>query len=170
LKEEQTKSDNKEETQLKEESKPNPPKIMQAYSFLTSIYRGNDGVEHIYREERDNKVGQTKTIETRRILKQSMTQERIEKSNGEVEEVEEVEEEETRKNIKDSEVEEFEKHWESFGMSKARREKQRSRESIEMKDLKDKTIEKKKLDEEQPQLGEVEEEIGEMKEKKENLE
>jgi hypothetical protein len=164
LKEEQTKSDNKEETQLKEESKPNPPKSMQAYSFRTSIYRGNDGIEHIYREERDNKLGQTKTIETRRIGKQSMTLERIQKANGE------VEEEETRNNIKDSEIEEFQKHWESFGISKASTKKQSSTQSIQMNEKKDKTIGNKKLDDEQPQLGEVQEEIGQTKEKKENIE
>jgi hypothetical protein len=48
LKEEQTKSGNNKEIHLKERSKPNPPKSMQAYSFRTSIYRGNNGIEHIY--------------------------------------------------------------------------------------------------------------------------
>jgi hypothetical protein len=104
LKEEQTNTENNEERQSKGNLEQNQPKIRQIYSIKTSIYRGNDGTEHIYREERDNELGQKKTIETRRIGKQSMTLERIEKENGE------VEEEETRKNIKENENEKFKKH------------------------------------------------------------
>jgi hypothetical protein len=112
------------------------------YSFRTSIYRGNGwdgwdgwdgrdggngGIEHIYHEERDDERGQKKTIETRRIGKQSMTHQRIEKANGE------VEEEESRKNIEDKEVEEFQKHWESYGFSNSKIGKYWKKQSIEMK-------------------------------------
>jgi hypothetical protein len=155
LKEDRTKTENNQETQPKGKVEQNHPKSRQIYSIKTSIYRGNDGTEHIYREERDNELGQRKTIETRRIGKQSMTLERIEKENGE------IEEEETRKNIKENEIEEFKKQWERYEITKTNKEQHPNTQSIEMK-------EKKKLEEEQQRKEEVEQERSEIDEKIEN--
>lgn len=99
-KEEAKEEDNNATTQ-EEEDDEEP----QFYSFSSSMYTDNNGIQHMYREETDSKTGKKKVVETRRIGNKSMTLQRVTDKDGH------IEEHETRKNIKDDEVEQFKKDW-----------------------------------------------------------
>ena len=100
-KKEDKKEENKEDKKEDEEESEEP----QFYSFSSSMYTDNNGIQHMFREETDSKTGKKKTVETRRIGNKSMTLQRVTDKDGH------VEEHETRKNIKDDEVEQFKKDW-----------------------------------------------------------
>jgi hypothetical protein len=96
----------KEDTKQDDEEESEP----QYYSFSSSMYTDNNGIQHMYREETDSKTGKKKVVETRRIGNKSLTLHRVTDKDGN------TEEHETRKNLKDDEVEQFKKDWMSHNI------------------------------------------------------